>query len=75
MANKKAGPLRWVEKTLRNDGVKHAYRYAVDGRTLRLTSALGDKTANLPPGMSEDGLAHLLMCEIIRGADAKGGPA
>ena len=63
--------MRWVEKTLRNDGVEHAYSYAVDGRTLRLKSALGEKTANLPPGMSEEGLAHLVMCEILR-AGAKG---
>jgi hypothetical protein len=71
MAIKKPMPLQWVEKTLRSDGVEHAYRYAVDGRTLRVTSALGDKTANLNPGTAPDGRAYLLMLEIIRGAAAK----
>ena len=71
MASKKAAPLAWVEKTLHNEGVKHAYRYAVDGRTLRVTSALGDKTVNLNPGTAPDGRAYLLMLEIIRGAAAK----
>jgi hypothetical protein len=74
VANKRAAPLQWVEKTLRNEGVEYAYRYAVDGRTLRVTSALGDKTANLNPGAAPEGRAYLVMLEIIRGAVAKPTP-